>query len=444
MRNPTTPDLARRDLLRRLGVGAACLPLLGARRAFAAAAPARKRLLIVQMTEGYRQLYWKPAAGALANQSLPSTNEPFEPWKSDLVFLPGLSNTGVGLNRRDAHRLMFYGFPGSGAVGAKQPAGPTLDQVVAAALPRPSGARASLNLGVMVERPPGSARPEENACFWTNAGAPIRALGDPYAVYRDLFIPAADDLTVKRLILRRRSILDYVGSNLEEFGKRAGTEDRFQIEAHRQSIRDLEGQLQALGDAGRCGLSPPSPAVDLNADASYPIVLDLHFKAMVAALRCGVTSVATLQLSDAAATAVNLNAFIPLRTASGYKSNVVTWRDLGHDPVYDGVDRKRLVERWFMERLAGLLGACRAVIEDGVPMLDNMVVLIGNSMEDGVSANGQRIPWMLAGKAGGALATGQCLPGEGRPITSVMAGICEALGAAQHPYGPALPGLKKI
>lgn len=431
--------IARRDLLKRLGLGAACLPLLRSRAR--AALPARRRLVIVQMSQGYRQAFWRPRDGSLVDQTLPSTVEPLEPWKSDLVFLPGLTNPGIGIDSRDAYRLMFYGRGASGAPGARQPDGPTLDQIVGAALPRAPGGRPSLNLGVMIERPGIPTRAGENCCFWRTAGQPIQPLGDPYAVYRDLFTPGAGDTAaIKRLILRRKSILDYVGSNLDELGQRSGQPDRREIERHQQAIRDLERQLEAASESAGCGGAPPSPMLDLNTDRNYPPILGLHMKAMVAALRCGLTSVATLQLSDAAAATVDLNAFLALQARAGR----ITWRDVGHNPSIDSVDRKRVVERWFMERIAELLQQLREVVEDGVPLLHNTIVLIGNPMEDGPTSDLQRSPWMLAGNGGGALATGQCVGGAGHSGASVMAAICETLGVSQHPFGEAMPQLKKI
>jgi hypothetical protein len=173
--------------------------------------------------------------------------------------------------------------------------------------------------------------------------------------------------------------------------------------------------------------------------------MDLHMKAMVAALRCGVTNVTTLQLSDADPRNVNLGAFIPGLPPGGigYLSPTTTWRDVGHNPVRNGQDLKRIVDRWFMERLAGLLTQLREVGADGVPMLDDTVVLIGNHMEDGTSGSAQRVPWMLAGKAGGTLDTGKCLASAGQSIAAVMAAICEALGVTKHPYGVPLAGLNK-
>jgi hypothetical protein len=438
--------LARRDLLRRLGLGAACLPLLRAPRA--RAGTPRRHLVIVQMSQGYRQAYWRPATGSLLTQPLPPTLEPFGDFKDDLIVLPGLTNPGAGAAGRGAYGVMFYGLGVTGTGPYREPTGATLDQIVGRALPA-AGGRPSVNLGVMLDRAPqATTMPGGKFCFWAGAGQPIEPVGDPYVAYRDLFAaPGIDTPEVRRLILRRKSILDYVGTDLEEYGKRVGTPERETIDAHLQSIRDLERQLPMVTQSASCSPSaPPSPPINLTDYASYPRILDLHVKLMVAALKCGITNVATLQLSDAAAGNVNLAAFIPglPNRAAGYATSTLTWRDVGHNPVMGGVDLKKIVDRWFMARIADLLAQLRAATEDGVSLLDDTLVLIGNPVDDGSNGSAQRIPWMLAGTLGGALNAGNCLASEGHPIASVMAGICEALGVTRHPYGEVLPGLKRV
>jgi hypothetical protein len=439
--------LCRRDLLKRLGVGAACLPLLRATRARGADAPPL-RLLVIQMAEGYRQAYWKPATGSLLGQTLPPSCAPFERAKREMIFLPNLSNPGINAVGFGAFGVMFYGLGSTGTGQYKEPTGPTLDQVVASALPEPTSGRRSLPLGVQLERPPRvSPSPGAWHCFWRGPGEPINSIGDPYLVYNELFGGATTpDPRLKRLMLRRKSILDYVGANLEDFRKRLGTEDREVIAAHQQSIRDVERQLQpGAGPLGSICASPPPAMIDLAAEASYPLILKAHLGLIVAALKCGVTRVATLQTSDAAGMSINFGAFVPgvpERSKNNYKTPYRNWSDLGHNPVQDGVDHKKIVDQWFMDRFAELLAQLAAVPESGGSLLDNMVVVIGNYMQDGANKDVQRAPWMLAGKCGGYFDGGNCLASDGQSIASVMAGICEAMGVP-HRYGAVMAGLKK-
>ena len=59
------------NLLRGLGLGAACLPLVrgGRARAQVTGTPKHRRLMVIEMTQGLRQTAWKPAEGRLAAQA---------------------------------------------------------------------------------------------------------------------------------------------------------------------------------------------------------------------------------------------------------------------------------------------------------------------------------------------------------------------------------------
>ena len=117
-------SLARRDLLKSLGAGAACLPLLRAGKAFGQAA-ANRHFIVLQMSEGLRQGAWKPATGALG--MLPKSNAPFEPHKADMIFIPGLNNPGGG-GGHGSYGCVYYGL-GRREVATEEPSFKVLAQV---------------------------------------------------------------------------------------------------------------------------------------------------------------------------------------------------------------------------------------------------------------------------------------------------------------------------
>ena len=445
-------DLARRDLLKGLGLGAACLPLLAARRARAAIT--QRRLICVMHTAGYTQAQWRPATGPLAGQTLPPCSSPLEPHKSDLIFLPALTNPSFIKGERwgeDAYGTIFWGGPPT-ADPVPQPTGKTVDQVVAEALG--PARRPSLALGVQLDVPPAQVALGACRCFWTGAGQPVNPELDPYRVYQELFLgtgaqPQGDaDPAVKRLATERKSILDYVGRSLERFKWRLGTEDRRAIDSHFDALRQLEKDIAPPVDAPP-GAGCPPPAVemmDLIARTSYPKILSAHMGLMVAALRCGVTHVATLQLSDRSGDQVDFGSIIPGVPArgTGVKSPYRNWHDIAHNPVMGGVNHKVMVDKWVMERLAELISRCKAVPEADGTLLDTTAILWGSHMEQGDTHASQKVPWILAGKAGNYFSTGQCADSAGKPINGVLTAICNAMGIPGEPFGPALAGIKRL
>ena len=448
------PHIARRDLLKSLGVGAACLPLLQATKSWGQAA-APKRFVVFQMSEGLRMAAWKPNPGSLMTQPLPFSVTPFESIKSDMIFIPTLTNPGGG-GGHGSYGCIYYGLGGTGGGQYKEPTGKTVDQVVSAGLGKSASGRPSINLQVQLEiAPTSTGSPGGSKCFWTGAGQPINPVGDPFAIYKEIFAggdtnPSAAPVNAAetmKLLAAKKSILDYISGSLDDFAARLGKEDKTSIAAHQQSIRELEQQLQSAPQSdGKCG-GAPTGMLDLKSQANYPLILKAHMGIMVAALKCGVTNVATLQTGDSSGNNINF-AFvegIPAKSKNNYKSPFRNWHDLGHNPVMDGVDHKRIVDKWYMERWMEFFTAMKAVPEaGGTTLFDNTITLIGNHVEDGGNHNSNAIPWMLAGgKATNYLNLGNCVPGGGAKVSSVMAGICEALNVGMHPYGAPLAGLKK-
>jgi hypothetical protein len=425
-------ERSRRALLRDLGLGAACLPLLNAGRAHAASPP---KLLIVAAIEGYRIPYWQPADGPLT-AALPPSCAPLDPYRSDLLFLHDLANPGFGGCAQcgtNAYGTMYYGLGARpGAAGRyEEPNGPTADQVIARAVGSTSGRR-SFHAGVQT-RPSAIAAPGARACFWAGPSQPINPEIDPVKTYADLFGGIAQpDIT--KVLLERRSILDYVGSSLERFKNRLGVEDRLLVEGHLGALRDFEQQLQVASAAGCMGPAPVGGAAD------YPTLLAAFMAITVAVLRCGISRVATLQLSDATGTDIDFG-FVPGIPArgTGYKAPYRNWSDLGHNPVLGGVDHKRIVDQFWMSQLAMLIAQLKAAPDGTGTLFDSTVILWGNNMQDGANRAAQKVPWLLAGSAGGYFKTGACL--GGRSTTEVLGSLCAAMGATANPYGTTYPGL---
>jgi len=456
-RNATVTDwaLARRDLLKGLGVGAACLPLLSAGRAKAAGK--NLRLIICHTSEGYRMQYWHPqSAGPLASQTLPDSLSPLEKHKADLIVMPVLDNVGFGTGASGGHGSygsVYYGLE-PGKVSYKQPKGSTFDQVIATALPKNASGRPCLPLHVQIDRSPQSepSKPASNRCFW-NKGQPINPIGDPYQIYGEIFgggapampgamQPAADKAAVDHLMLHRKSILDYVGRRLDAFKSRLGTDDKVAIDAHHESVRELELQLQQAPVAGGKCAPHPGTMIDLTNGASYPKILDAHLYLMVDALKCGITNIASLQTSDSSGNNINFG-FVPgvPQMGTGYKTAYRNYHDLGHNPVLGGTDHKRIVDKWFMQQFSVLLDRMKEVPEDGGTLLSNSAVLFGNHMLDGSSHDGNHLPWIMAGQLGGFLKTGQCIA-DHRPTNGLMTELCTAFGVANSPFGYNLPEVR--
>jgi hypothetical protein len=224
---------------------------------------------------------------------------------------------------------------------------------------------------------------------------------------------------------------------------RLGADDRQAIDGHHTSIRELEKQLAPMS-VGACASTAPE-LLDIKDNANYPRILQAQLDLMLAALKCNVTQVATLQLADATGDSINF-AFvpgIPAKSPNNYKTPYRNWHDLGHNPTLNGVDHKQIVDQWWMKQFATFIGRMQDIKDpDGTTLLNNSVVLWGNHMHEGSDHGAQQVPWILAGRGGGYFKTGQCASSSGKPTSGVLTEICNAMGVSNSPFGAPMPGLK--
>jgi hypothetical protein len=452
-------ELARRDVLKYLGVGVGCLPLLSASQAKGAVMASQRCLAIIHTSEGYRQQYWKPAApGPLT--TLPDSLTPLAKHQADLIVMPDLNNIGFGTGASGGHGSygsIYYGLE-PGKISYKEPHGNTFDQEIAAAIGPGKSGRPTLPLGVQLDLSPQSepSQPASNHCFFLK-GQPINPILDPYQVYMEIFaglapsqpmggmMPSqADMAATQKLFLRKKSILDYVGKNLDAFKMRLGKQDQMAIDAHHDSVRELEDQLSSAGTPVATGAtcSPPKGTmINIKDGSQYPAILDAHMSLAVAALACGVTRIIQLQLSDSSGNNINF-AFVPgvPPKGTGYKTAFRNYHDLGHNPVLGGVDHKHIVDKWMMQQFATFIDRLKAVPTADGTLFGRTIALFGNHMQDGANHDGNHLPWISAGTCGGYFKTGVCLP-DHQPTTGFMGEVCTAFGV-KSPYQETLAAVR--
>ena len=166
-------ELARRDLLKSLGVGFGMLPLLNASELWAATATTPKRLMIVMNTNGYRQMYWKPQVGSLMSQTLPISSSPLEPHKASMIFCPDMSQPAYGGGGHGSYVNCLASGPNDNLKEYRVPFTSTIDQIVGPPLAQAAGlSRVSLPLGLQIVGGNAGIFPSERMC-WKDRNTPI-------------------------------------------------------------------------------------------------------------------------------------------------------------------------------------------------------------------------------------------------------------------------------
>ena len=123
--------------------------------------------------------------------------------------------------------------------------------------------------------------------IYSGPRAKIPAESDPYKMFDRIFgggfqpptpgmapAPGAPDVGMERIRAEKKSILDFLTADLSDVRLKLGKDDGVKLDAHLESVRDIERRLQ--GDGGRARCSPPArpggkpQMIDLNSNASLP------------------------------------------------------------------------------------------------------------------------------------------------------------------------------
>ncbi len=397
---------SRRAMLARLGVSGAMLPLLNVSRIPAAtAAGGAKRLVTVTWCNGLIPKDVFPAGNDLVFGQI---MKPLEPFKQKTLLLAGLDiSPYVEKNQRYmghfTYSSLFTGM-GTGAgtrcSGTEEQTsnGPSIDYVIGTELQKRAKLKESqINLGCR------TAAPRIGTTFRA-AKQPNACETNPYKMFERLFAgPALPTGQIDTLRERRKSVLDFVGKDLTAFGTRLGSDDKMKIGAHLASIREIETKLTAPVEAGGGGAagqscSPARPAmIDYARPANYVAHVKMQIDLIALALKCDITRVATLELTNAGE-----SGFVPpwLGTSKDYHG-------IAHDQNGGSSALKLRIDQWYFEQVAYLAKQLNDIVEPGGTALDNSAIVVANCMQDGAGHNVDGLPFVIVGSCGGVFRTGR-------------------------------------
>jgi hypothetical protein len=197
------------------------------------------------------------------------------------------------------------------------------------------------------------------------------------------------------------------------------------VEAHHESLRDIERQLSAPTAGAAC--APPTvPGGTGKPDA--PTGLKSMYDLIGAALRCDVTRVATVDIYDDGGGDGNSFPFLGIN------------RDY-HAVAHAGggaANDKIKIDSWLFGQVASLVKSLDDMREGDVTALDNSLIVTGNGMEDGASHKVGPIPFCMIGSAGGSFRTGRVIRfPDPTPHNKLLASIVTGMGFPVTSYGAA-------
>ncbi len=356
--------------------------------------------------------WWRPSDPGSSDLVLGPIMAELEPWRAKLLQLDGVDNKAAAKQAPygpGAHGLSnatvltcadaAYSENGDDAV----PNGPSIDQVIAERLmavqPVPFSRIHLMVTGHHYGSP-----------FYRAASEQVYGEESPAAAFATIFAGVSGgELTPDqvRQLAMRGSMLDGLIDGYERAKGRVSARDLQVIEAHLEHLRALEQELM------HPVVCEPPTGVDAESSDVGDEVGAQHAKLIVAALRCGLTNVANLEIADI------LTPWTPagLQVESGYgigHSLGHYARDVGPQGAYPD-----LLDEWLAEMLDNRrwrMSLTKAIIEglddpafpegDGT-LLDNSVLLHTSEFREPATHISLNTPVLLAGSGGGTFATGR-------------------------------------
>lgn len=430
---PRPERYSRRSLLKGLGVGMGMLPLLNSERVIAQTAGVAKRLITITWGSGVVPKDFYVPAGALG--TLPPILAPLEAWKSKVLAIRGKGTSDSNMGGIDLKTLVDAGGTYNGhssypslLTGTATGTQASIDTLISAQLITGGFAKPQLNVGAL---------PGNTSTSWRAGKVKNTSEKDPYRLFTSLFAGASiSPAQVNTLLLRRKSVLDHVTAELTTFQKRIGTDDQARVQAHLDSVRQIEMQLTAgatTAPGAGCAPPPNTPAgISLTSALALPDHVKLMMDLVAAAVKCDMARAITMDLLDNGGSNNQTFPWINV-TTPGFHA-------IAHLGA-SGYAQKTLIDRWFFDRVAYLVGQLGSNPEGAVTTLDNTVVLVMNDMNVGNFHDVRSMPYLIVGSGGGFFKQGVCVQlAANAPNNQLLTSICHAMGLQVTSVGDTYTG----
>ncbi len=406
--------LTRRRFVAGLGASLLAAPfvqLLQPGRAYAN--NTARRLLIFFSPNGTVHRFWRPTrTGQEHTFGAGTVLEPLARHKERLAVIEGL-DFYTGHNHAGGMAAMLTNGAGD------ETGGMSLDQYIAQRIGQ-NDRFSSLEFGVLTDIW-GSGR-QTRMCY-SGAGQIVHPDADPRRAFERMFGELDQDaVRLARLRARRQSVIDLASGELGALRQRIGAEERIKLDAHLESLRSVERSLQSDLD---CEIPTAPEQLNKDSNDNVPAITASQIELAVTALACGMTSVASVQLSHTVSPVV-----------FSWAGNTQGHHSLSHssDNDTDGLGQLVDAERWIAGQFAHLLDRLEALPDpqgDGT-MLDNTLVLWCKEMGDSRAHVCDSVPMVVAG---GGVRGNQYLDYGSRWHSGLLVSICHAFGLENQTFG---------
>lgn len=275
------------------------------------------------------------------------------------------------------------------------------------------------------------------ALSWSDAQQRAPAERSPLNQYMRLTGLASAAPEVQKLIAsRRKSVNDLVRSQLQSLlavGK-LSTSDRQRLQQHLAAVRDIE--IQTTCDLAPDQVTSVKAINNPEANDVRPKVVQAMMDIAAWAFNCRLNHSVTLQVGDGNdGTQYTIGGVVLPRFH--WISHRVKSDGGSGEKIPDAVSLHASIDRLQIQLFKHLLDRLDSYPSpNGGTLLDDTLAAWTNDLGNGPSHSGDNVPWVLAGKAGGSLKTGQFIDLGKKKNNLVLNTLLTAVGVTKADGSP--------
>jgi hypothetical protein len=254
---------------------------------------------------------------------------------------------------------------------------------------------------------------------WASATEPLPVIRDPRVAFEKLFgLGGTPDERAERR-MSRRSILDFVASEMKSLERTLGPEDRARMDSYLDDIREVERRIQRVEARNSSGEQRELPGAPAGVPDSFEEHVKLMFDIQALAFAADITRVFSFKMGRDGSSRVYAESGSekPFHPASH------------HGGTERGVKEFFLINKYHVSMLPYFLDRLKSITEGDKNLLDKTMIMYGSPMGDPNVHNHRRCPLVLLGKANGHLTGNLHLKApDGTPMANVMLTALQSMG----------------
>lgn len=395
------------------------------------AAEVNKRLIMFYTGFGAVPDTFFPSGGTETNFTLTQQMAGLAAHKADLLLcndidlIPfiraGQASGGVGHGA--PYCYVVGGWPIFLGDDTPGPGGISLDQKVAQVVGQTTRMRSlAINLG-------NSEQYLTNTISWAGANQPVAPYRDPVATFNAVFDGFnVDPAVLQAITAERKSVLDFVLADYASVRAKVNPDDQQQLDFHMQSVRDLETQLDNIASSQASCTVPVlnNPPRDLGTwqqgtGPDFVAIAQFQMDLIATALACDITRVVTMCWQ----TEMNWD-----QSLVGMDADMTNIGD-AHLASHEDPAKFGKIVNWYSKKFGSFI----QTLKDKQVFDNSLFVWFSENGAQGMSHSAYKMPYVLAGNAGGSFRTGRHVMCGHRSPNDLYITIQNAFGVTDPVFG---------